>query len=59
VSEESRQARCPYCRSILDPVFVEPYLYRFPDHRGHGGMRCAGWWLPVVERDYVTEGVAG
>jgi len=60
VTTEPRQVRCPYCRSILDPVFLPlTGLYLFPDHRGHGGMRCAGWKLPVVEQDYVSEEVAG
>ena len=53
---EPRRARCPHCLEILDPALLPlTGLHRFPDHRGHGGLRCAGWGLPIVEANYITE----
>lgn len=59
MNPEPRQARCPYCLEILAAEFVEPHFYRFPVHRGHARMLCAGRRLPIVENDYVAEEVAG
>lgn len=51
---ETRRAQCPYCLEILTVDQVTS-IDRFPKHRGHGRLRCAGWGLPVQVHDCVAE----
>ena len=52
---ETRRAQCPYCLEILTVNPSAQVGHRFPKHRGHGRLRCAGWGLPVQANDYVSE----